>query len=455
MERGLLLKAPRIASYGQKWAAVPLGAYSFFTLISFKEINKFLGYRFFGIKMLRLGDFCMEIVRMLAFSELRERFNGWPHVSLCKLPVHAFRGNLLHFIGGPALFDDAALAQFRHHKFGAPADHPATDAEACAELDGEYCYGGIFYPFHFGHFLTECAHRILPSKILFDCERFLFVYGQHVPFSASQIPAWLGDMLRFLDVHPEQITILSEDARVEQLHVAPQGTHLYGSPLPGYLEMLAEFNDRRFTGWDLSHLPKKIYISRSHIPHGGNFLGEAYIEQLLTDAGFTIIHPQEHGFEAQLQFYLAADDIIFCEGSACHGCEFFGPERMNRVFLIGKREVGNYRRVLAPRSREFHVQSGNHYIGHPLFHDAQFISSTGVHMYDLGSLLGFLNLHSLLLQQNFSISAYAACVISDFDVYLDYYIKKQGKIADAQHCDNLRQIVQAHLAATSIQAIGV
>ena len=394
---------------------------------------------------------------MLLASALRERFNAWPHVSIRNLPVHAFRGNLLSFVGGPALFGDATLARFRHHKFQAPADQPVTDAEGYAEIAGEYCYGGIFYPHHFGHFLTECAHRILPSKILFDCDRFLFVYGPHFPFSTAQIPGWLGDMLRFLDVHPEQVTILSEDARVEQLHLVPQGTHLYGSPLPGYLEMLAEFNDRRFASWDLGHLPKKIYISRSHIPHGGNFLGEAYIEQLLVEAGFTIIHPQEHGFEAQLQFYLAADEIIFCEGSACHGCKFFGPERLNRVFLIGKREIGNYCGVLAPRAREFHVQTGNHYVGHALVHDSQFIASTGVYMYNISNLFGFLTSHGLLRQNTSSMSAYAACVIADFEAHLNYYtgIAEAGQLPDTQHCENLRQRVQAQLAETSMHPIGV
>ena len=83
------------------------------------------------------------------------------------------------------------------------------------------------------------------------------------------------------------------------------------------------------------------------------------------------------------------------------------------------------------------------------------MSSTGVHMYDIGKLLGFLTSNGLLRQNSFSMPDYAACVSTDFDAYLKHYIDKIGQAVDAQHCENLRQRVQAQLAETSMHPIGV
>lgn len=55
------------------------------------------------------------------------------------------------------------------------------------------------------------------------------------------------------------------------------------------------------------------------------------------------------------------------------------------------------------------------------------------------------------------MSAYAACVIADFEAHLNYYtgIAEAGQLPDARHCETLRQRVQAQLAETSMHPIGV
>jgi hypothetical protein len=64
-------------------------------------------------------------------------------------------------------------------------------------------------------------------------------------------------------------------------------------------------------------------------------------------------------------FYRSAKLLVITEGSACHGFELIGSASDREIFFISRRDNHReiFRRVLSPRSKEFHSYSDAKYIG--------------------------------------------------------------------------------------------
>ena len=83
-------------------------------------------------------------------------------------------GNLL--VAGPIYPDFEKQGYSRYVRKDGPVDRcPPTPPAATVELlDEDFIYGGHL-KHHFGHFITECIHRILPSVQVYPTMRIIFV----------------------------------------------------------------------------------------------------------------------------------------------------------------------------------------------------------------------------------------------------------------------------------------
>ena len=282
------------------------------------------------------------------------------HQSFQNIPTLAFRHPMVGapgvgFHGGPVI-QDAAWQELRHTRYFQPVDwfdgHEATSEP----LLGEYVYLGPVYE-HFGHFMSEMVHRLLPAMPHLAGRKLLListVAEQPQPFGS--LPAFCQDVYRFFSVDPDRVVIQTQDRVVEQLHVFQQGSDFGGGPKPGYLDSLAAFSDRLLWRQPASPAKRaKVYVSRSALPGGGGFLGERYVEHVLEEQGFTIARPETMTLIDQMQLYRQAEVIVFPEGSACHGVELLGAGSLGTVIFLARRldHMEIFRRVLAPRSRTY------------------------------------------------------------------------------------------------------
>lgn len=295
-------------------------------------------------------------------------------------------------------------------------------------IEGEYIYGGPIGYLHFGHVMAEFVHRIVPSLQRFGSGRFLFVAREGARTGFADQPNWFRDILGFLGLGAHNTLIVNAACRVERLRICQQGSCLGGPAEKSYLDLLQAFSEHRLA--ELGHSSwnkhRKVYVSRSRVPHGGNFLGEQYIEKLLHERGFHILYPETVPFVQQIWTYAHAQQLIFCEGSAAHGCELFGTGSLNEVLLLGKREVDTYTRVLAPRSKTFHAQRGHRLVG-SLRREAngQALPHRGVHLFDIPHLL--LDLREKMfadLEPLFDAAAYEATVKDDLYRYMAYCLQQ-------------------------------
>jgi hypothetical protein len=330
------------------------------------------------------------------------------------------------FIGGLVLEseNDAALRHTRAHK---AIDLFRENEIYERRLPGEYAYAGPIYG-HFGHFMAEMVHRIVPSLRNNPDLPFIFVstkgWDPHPNY--AQFPEFVKNILSFLNIAASRVRVVSQNTIVERLHVFESGSDLVGGPKPGYTDMLREFSLSRLKElYGRISRPRKIYVSRSALVPQGMILGESYFEDQLAKDGFTVLRPEEISFTAQIDYYHKAETIIFPEGSACHGTELLGSRMMNDVHLFPRRrgQLAPFVKILSPRSKNITIMEDCvEYLGTASVRreDGMPLSHLGVSGLTVDKMLRYLRKHGLADLARFSVSSYTERVQQDLISYREY-----------------------------------
>ena len=207
--------------------------------------------------------------------------------------------------------------------------HPPEARADVPVHSGPTLYAGPYFA-HFGHGVAEGLHRLWAARHFAELHDARIVFQSRV--GAVRRP-WFDAMLELVGIAPERVLLLDHLAGFEELHVPAQGRALGGALLlPDYLSLfpLAPIEVPADT-------PRYLYVSRSRHTHSGVYLGETLVEQVLEQAGFTIVHPQEMPMRALAGLLRGAEAIVFAEGSAIHNLELTGPVN-GRVMVIGRRD---------------------------------------------------------------------------------------------------------------------
>lgn len=364
------------------------------------------------------------------------------HAYLKQAKVQAFREPVLSFVGG-VVFDnpeDPAVSPLRHSRYRKPCDAAAQDADYSAYLPGRFIYGGPVYH-HFGHFVAEMMHRIIPGRQLQPDWPLLFV----APLGsgeAATIPDYISAVLDFFGLHGENLRIINKDTIVEELLVVEAGSDFGGGPKPGYTDLLAQFTPARLAELAPDQATaERIYVSRSRIPHGGSFLGEKYLEQWLATAGFRSIFPEELPYANQVKAYASAQTVIFAEGSACHGAEVLGSAAIQNCLLVGRRQnhMHIFMDVLRARSKAFRgLVCGPDLgtaVGRTGSHEP--LPNFGVSLLDRAVIVQLLTSGNVLPDTPFDVEAYLAAAESELHAYLAYHKNRPSPLFEPCFSDAL------------------
>ena len=131
------------------------------------------------------------------------------------------------------------------------------------------------------------------------------------------IPEFGQVVLRRIGIPPERIRVIQRGTRFESLIVPDRLWRISRSVNRRFDDILG-----RITAGHVRGRPDlRLYLSRSEIPRRsiGN---ERDIEDLFRRAGFEVLHPQNHGFPAQLELYGRAAVLAGLAGSALHNIIF-------------------------------------------------------------------------------------------------------------------------------------
>lgn len=265
-------------------------------------------------------------------------------------PVQAllagFHGGPVHQ-AGPIYPDFDTPSPARHWRAEAPVDvcpRPPAEGASVDRLEGEALWGGCLVN-HFGHFLAEFVHRLLPAAQARPELPILYVTrpGQ----AAQPLPGFIQAVFAYLGV-AERVRVLDRPTRVDRLWVAPQAERLGGPPpAADYLAVLATCQAR------LPAAPPGdvLFVSRAGVGEG--LVGEGLLERYFETLGAQVYRPEQHPLPAQLATYLAHAQLVFTEGSALHGLQLLG--RLPGEVTVLSRRPGRFGQAfLAPRVAALH-----------------------------------------------------------------------------------------------------
>jgi hypothetical protein len=366
------------------------------------------------------------------------------HHAFGDIRVQAFGHPVLAFHGGPVL-PDPNFTQLRHKRQDGVFDSFDENAQFDARLPGEWVYVGPKYH-HFGHIMSEMIHRILASKLFFpDVQKYLLVTTS----DDGEQPGFAGlcrayqEVLEFCEIAPKDVHVLHENSVVERLLICEQGANFGGVPSPWYLEILRDFSARRLDQIHGSRRsPDKVYVSKSKITHGGTILGERYLERLLRDEGFFVLHPEELSFSLQMDWYRKAKELIFSEGSACHGTELLGTQMLDRSFVLVRRMEmrPDLMNILGSRSRQFGSFVDTFPLGtiavHPETREPYMEFSVSI--VDMDRLVSYLRDQRLARLDDVDLQQYFDAAEEDLKAYFSYHMASGIAQVDAWRLGDVR-----------------
>lgn len=327
--------------------------------------------------------------------------------------------------GGLVLGDSEGDRLLRHTRRRIPFDSFDLAAPIRNHLSGHYAYGGMAHFYHFGHFMAEMVHRVLPSLSQDSRQTFIFVGKSDDPqASFERLPDHVKQVYSFLGLCPNRVQMITQNTLVDSLYVSQSGSDLGGGPVPAYLDMLDAHTERQLDQmFGSERRAKRIYVSRSKLGLYGAVCGERYVESALETDGYYIFHPQEHPVCVQMDHYRKADVVIFLEGSACHGAELFGRNAIKSCIMLARRgggETWRFDPVLRPRAREYAVFRSNIYLG-SMYRNrrAQELPAKGVSILQWDALVKFLRDAGVARLSAASKDEYIAAATADFVRYIE------------------------------------
>ena len=217
------------------------------------------------------------------------------------------------FDGGAYFADGTVCTRSLQRKAGLiNQPRPLISLAKVRRVAGRHLYAGMLKNEHFGHFIAESLSRLwaLGQAPQHEFKSIVFYARLH----REPVPRWAPEFISLLapDV---PLQIVSDVTVFESLMVPDQAAHpnngfIYGHPAVRELfARLRNIKGKRF---------RKLYVSRSNLLHSAGILGEKTLERMLAQAGFHVIHPEEHSIAEQIALYNGAQALIFAEGAALH-----------------------------------------------------------------------------------------------------------------------------------------
>lgn len=298
------------------------------------------------------------------------------------------------FRGGPVLDGVDGIDRLSQHSYQQRIYRVRENEQYVERIHGTVAYAGPLIN-HFGHFVSSSIHRILPSRLLYDCNRYAFLtsLGDRHVSDFSKIPSYLAQILSFLELDGNNCLILNRNAIVENLVVVEPGASIGCASNDQYLDMLRDFSFRRLAELHCEPIrSRKILVAGRKGP-GGNILGSSYVESVLERAGFWVFRPEEYPYSFQLHVYNQANVLVFIEGSAIHGASLLGRDMLDNVFILARRPSasGNFYSELVGRCKNINTAYCSTFLGTLIFDKFTHVAANhfGISLYNTESLKQF------------------------------------------------------------------
>ncbi len=249
--------------------------------------------------------------------------------------------------GGPHWSNFAQQRTARHCRYGSPVDAiPRVITADRQRLDEMAAWGGPIVR-HFGHQVADFSMRLLGTAMKHPGVPMVFSSHPRMRITSVQdVPGFVRDVWEWCGISHQDILVVTEPTEARELVVEPQAEQIGHGPDHRHLDMLDDLTLQRLGTVD--PIPA-VYVSRAGVR--ARFAGEAYIEQVLTASGVTVVRPETLPLSEQLRLYASAQRLIVAEGSALHATQLLG-RCLGDVSVIVRRSGKRIAEAsVAPRAR--------------------------------------------------------------------------------------------------------
>lgn len=217
-----------------------------------------------------------------------------------------------------------------------------SNSEAPDYIAGRWLYGGELMH-HFGHFMSECSHRIYAIT-----EYFRGLISDNLDGIIFSSNSGMNSFTKrlFCDYYgiPEDKIVIIKDAPavIETLVFRPQGSILGSSSLSSDYNNFLEHYQKKNSIMVSKEFPKKIFFGRAHLDTGGGSIThESELENFLLDIGFVSIRPEEYDLLEQFEMLTQAEIIVAIGGSFVHLYDHLGITKTS-MFLISRGDPDSF-----------------------------------------------------------------------------------------------------------------
>lgn len=210
------------------------------------------------------------------------------------------------------------------------ARQPPGSDETETEHIPEAVYCGWMFN-HFGHFLIETVSRLWYCGRIDPNLPLIFHTSETVErtFARSAQAA----VLRAVGAAEHRVVACRRRIKVDSLHVPWPAIEIRRQIYDLFYPFTQQLGQSIVSGL-AAQSPRKVYLSRSKLDTGNRWLaGEPAVENIMTDLGFVIAHPESMGFPEQIALLQDCETICGFAGSAFHTLLFARPNKRT-LYLV-------------------------------------------------------------------------------------------------------------------------
>lgn len=383
-------------------------------------------------------------------------FTDVPVVPYAELLRRVFGGKIHE--GGPLWPDWDRQTAARFNRNGSPVDdEPAPAPVEAVVADPAAAWIGPVVG-HFGHGIADFSTRIPETVSALADPLLVFASERDAPIASLEAaPGWFRQLMAWYRIPADRVRFVTAPTRFRRLHVVPQGeqqSHLARpaavcAPSRTHLDCL----DRIVAAKDL---PRRtgpaVFVSRAGLASGGpgaaitgRFAGEGYLEEVFRRSGWEVLRPEAEPLDRQLRTYLAADRLVFSEGSALHGLQLLG-RGLGPVDVLCRREHHDMaRHLLAPRAAAlaYHRATRAHLTY--LHEDGRINRNIGLIVLDGDALVAILERLGLKPRTVWDRQAFERAVRGDVEDWLRIVTRRRNARTEASRREILDRLGKAGL----------
>lgn len=230
------------------------------------------------------------------------------------------------FGGGVLTLDNEIVPNTGYHEY-IHQPYPFSEKDVTCR-DEIVLYIGCIYQC-WGHLFTDCFSKLWflnsqdYTKMRENGIKVVYITKDNKPLSP-----FVYDLFDIAGVNLRDFEHISKHTRFNAVYVPDNSFYLMINPYERmftdeYLQLLASIRSKYISR--KGNYPEKIYLSRTKLGQDKRDYGEISVERFMKQAGYTVVYPEHHSVDEQIDMMVHCKHLAATEGSISLNSLFCQP----------------------------------------------------------------------------------------------------------------------------------